>query len=122
MRQNDPSSLHRELAHGLRCHLGGAASLRDLPRMGAVGHFLRHHVLRLRVHRGRHRCVRPAVLVLLRSIGMMYREDFEGMDCNVPGCTHEDHSGEFYLHSQCHMKKGTRAMYKDGTITITCVI
>ena len=38
--------------------------------------------------------------------------------CQVPGCTHEGHSGEFFLHGQCHPKAHLQVSYRAGTGTV----
>jgi len=49
----------------------------------------------------------------------LYREDLDGMRCDIPGCSHA-HEGPIYLHGQCHPSAGCRASYADGVLTVRC--
>jgi hypothetical protein len=47
----------------------------------------------------------------------------DGLQCQAPGCTHEDHDDELYLHSRCHPRAGTIALYmRGGTLRILCAL
>jgi hypothetical protein len=47
-------------------------------------------------------------------MGVLFREEMDQAGCEVPGCSHEQHS-VLYLHSLCHPSAGTRAFYRRGT-------
>lgn len=46
------------------------------------------------------------------------RSHLDKLTCVTPECTHED--GAYFLHSNCHPRVPTWAMYQHGAVTIIC--
>ena len=53
---------------------------------------------------------------------MLFLEDLNKLKCAVPDCDHESHSGEIFLHPQCHPSDGTWTYFdpEDGTVNVIC--
>jgi len=49
------------------------------------------------------------------------RNELDITECEVPDCTHEDHS-TLYIHGRCHMNAGNEVSYNKltGLLTIAC--
>jgi len=49
------------------------------------------------------------------------RKDLQHVQCQVLGCTHDNH-GVLFLHAGCHMRAGTEVSYNlvTGVLTINC--
>lgn len=48
------------------------------------------------------------------------RRQLDQAQCEVPDCKHDSHDSKLFLHSRCHPKAPTWAVYEAGVITVLC--
>jgi hypothetical protein len=46
--------------------------------------------------------------------------DLVARGCSRPGCTHDHHGEEVWLHAECHPRSGVCVAYKEGAIFMHC--
>jgi hypothetical protein len=51
---------------------------------------------------------------------ILMREDLDGEQCMVPGCSHIGHPEGLYMHAMCHQTAKLDVAYHDGVLTLRC--
>jgi hypothetical protein len=53
---------------------------------------------------------------------VLYADQLDGAQCQVPGCTHQDHA-VLFLNSHCHPRQGVECAYvrAERLLRITCI-